>query len=166
MNLYHNKNCIGPANKSDTFILFEEVGKLFEYFKKVAIDSIHENIPVIAKDQIKRLLTVPSVLDLPQKGVTIVACERVVLFKRHTDRGNFLNLEPEVASLYCTYDNSIDKNYLTTGKTYIACDLWGGICDIVTHCRISEINIIEKYKPIEGSYGSDEIKHEFFNKVL
>ena len=110
MNLYHNKNCIRPVNKSDTFILFGEVWKSFEYFKKVAIDSIHENRPVITKDQIKRHLTVPSVLDLPQKDVMIVACERVVLFKRHTDRGNFVNLEPEVSSLYCTYDNSIDKN--------------------------------------------------------
>ena len=67
MNLYHNKNCIRPANKWDKFILVDEVGKLFEYFKKVAIDSIHENRPDITKDQKKWLLTVPSVLDLIKK---------------------------------------------------------------------------------------------------
>ena len=101
-----------------------------------------------------------------QKSVMMVACERVGLINRHTDRGNFLNLKPEVASLYCTYGNSLDKNYLTTEKTYIVCDLGGGIGDTVTHCRISEIIIIEKYKPIGGAYGSDEINHEIFNKVL
>ena len=96
----------------------------------------------------------------------MVACERAGLFNRHTDRGNFLALEPEAASLYCTYDNSIDKNYLMTGKTYIVCDLGGGTGDLVTHYRISEASVIEKYKPTGGPYGSEEIDNEFLTQVI
>ena len=166
MNLYHNKNYIHPENKSDTCLLVDVVAKIFEYIKKVAIDSIHENRPNINEDQIKWIVTVPSIWDLPQKGIMMVACERAGLFNKNTDRGNFLALEPEAASLYCSYDNSIDKNYLITGKTYIVCDLGGGTGDLVTHYRLSEASVIEKYKPTGGPYGSEEIDHEFLTQVI
>lgn len=166
MNLYHNKNYIHPENKSDTYLLVDVVAKLFEYIKKVTIDSIHENRPNINEDQIKWIVTVPSIWDLPQKGIMMVACERAGLFNNNTDRGNFLALEPEAASLYCSYDNSIDKNYLITGKTYIVCDLGGGTGDLVTHYRLSEASVIEKYKPTGGPYGSEEIDHEFLTQVI
>lgn len=44
---------------------------------------------------------------------------------------NFFALEPEVASLYCSQDKTIDPNYILPGKTFTICDLGGWTGDIL-----------------------------------
>lgn len=56
----------------------------------------------------------------------IKASENAGLFNKNNYRSNFLANEAEPASLYCSFDDSIDKNYLNPEKTYIVCDLGGG----------------------------------------
>ena len=166
MNIYHNFSDIRPENKSKKFSLIDIIAKIFEYIKKDAINSIHENKPSITEEQIKWVVTVPSIWNLHQKGIMIRACEKAGLFNKYTDRSNFLALEPEAASLYCSYDMSIDQRYLMSGKTYIVCDLGGGTGDIVTHYRAMGNKIIEKYHPVGGPYGSEEIENRIFNDII
>ena len=166
MSLYYNLDYINPENNSKTYSLDKVITKVFEYIKKKAIESIHESRPKIQEEEIKWIVTVPSIWNLSQKGIMITACEKAGLFNRNTDRGNFLALEAEVASLYCLNDNSIDYSYLMPGKTYIVCDLGGGTGDLVTHHRTTDNKIVEKYKPTGGPYGSEEIDKEFFHKVF
>lgn len=166
MNIYHNYSHIRPENNAKYFPLIDINTKIFEYIKKDVINSIHENKPSITKDQIKWIVTVPSIWNLHQKGIMIMSSEKAGLFNKYTDRGNFLALEPEVASLNCSYDMSIDQNYLMSGKTYIVCDLGGGTGDIVTHHRTMGNKIIEKYHPVGGPYGSEEIENRIFNDII
>ena len=166
MNIYYNLNFIKPENNSTNYDLVKVISKVFEFIKKEAIRSIHYNRSTITEEQIKWIVTVPSIWNLSQKGIMIKACEKAKLFNKNTDRENFFALEPEAASIYCLNDNSIDCNYLMPGKTYIVCDLGGGTGDLVTHHRTNENKIIEKYKAIGGPYGSEEIDFEFFNQVF
>ena len=166
MNIYHNLNYIKPENNSRSFPLVNVITKVFEYIKLDAIKSIQQSRPSITEDQIKWIVTVPSIWNLSQRGIMITVCEKAGLFNKNTDRGNFLALEPEAASLYCSYDDSVDQKYLMPGKTYIVCDLGGGTGDIVTHFRTMGNQIIEKYLPIGGAYGSEEIDNKIFNDII
>ena len=166
MSLYYNLDYISPENNSTTYPLDKIIAKVFEFIKKKAIESIRQSRPKIQEEEIKWIVTVPSIWNYSQKGIMITACESAGLFNRNTDRGNFLALEAEVASLYCLNDNSIDNSYIMPGKTYIVCDLGGGTGDLVTHNRTKENKIVEKYKPTGGPFGSEEINKEFFQKVI
>lgn len=166
MSIYYNLNFIRPENNSTNYDLVKVVSKVFEFIKKEAIVSIHYNRSNITEEQIKWIVTVPSIWNYSQKSIMIQACEKAGLFNKNTDRGNFLALEAEAASIYCLNDNSVDSRYLKSGKTYIVCDLGGGTGDLVTHHRVNENKIIEKYRSIGGPYGSEEIDREFFNKVF
>ena len=97
------------------------------------------------------------------------ASEKAGLVNENTNRLNFFALEPEAASLYCSQDlkeRIINEDYIKPGKIYIICDLGGGTGDIVTHEKSLFDNIYEKYPPIGGNYGSDEIDKQIFNKVI
>ena len=97
------------------------------------------------------------------------ASEKAGLVNENTNRLNFFALEPEAASLYCSQDlkeRIINEDYIKPGKIYIICDLGGGTGDIVTHEKSLFNNIYEKYPPIGGNYGSDEIDKQIFNKVI
>ena len=166
MNIYHNNNYITPENNSKSFPLIDIITKIIEYIKQIALDSIHENKAFISEDQIKWIVTVPSIWDLAQKDIMKRACEKAGLINRYTDTANFLALEPEVASYYCSYDSSIDFKFLLPGKTYVVCDLGGGTGDIVTHFRTFDNKIREKYQCTGGPYGSEEIESRIFKDVI
>ena len=167
MNIYHKNKYIRPENDSNNaFLLIDVIAKILEYVKKIALYSIKENKPFISEEQIKWIVTVPSIWDLDQKSIMISSCEKAGLFNQYSDRANFFALEPEVASLYCLNDNSIDKNFLLPGKTYIVCDLGGGTGDIVTHFRAFDNKIQEKHQCTGGPYGSEEIENRIFKEVI
>ena len=69
MNIYHNNNYITPENDSKSFPLIDIITKIIEYIKHIALDSIHENKAFISEDQIKWIVTVPSIWDLAQKDM-------------------------------------------------------------------------------------------------
>ena len=167
MNIYHKNKYIKPENDfKNAFLLIDVIAKILEYVKEIALYSIKENKPYINEDQIKWIVTVPSIWDLDQKSIMISSCEKAGLFNHYSDRANFFALEPEVASLYCLNDNSIDKNFLLPGKTYIVCDLGGGTGDIVTHFRAFDNKIQEKHQCTGGPYGSEEIENRIFKDVI
>jgi len=166
MNLYYNIFFIKPENDSRVYPIVDVIAKIFEYIKEEVLKTIHYNKPNLREEQIKWVVTVPAIWNLVQKGIMIQACEKAGLFNQYTDRSNFLALEPEAASLYCLKDKFIDPNYIKPGKSYIICDLGGGTGDIVTHYNKKNDCIDEKYYPIGGPYGSDEIDKDFYNKVF
>ena len=166
MNLYHNEFYINPENDSKAYPIVDIISKIFEYIKEEALKQIHYNKPNLTEEQIKWVVTFPAIWNLIQKGVMIQACEKAGLFNQNTDKGNFYALEPEAASLYCLKDKSIEQNYIKPGKSYIICDLGGGTGDIVIHYKNQNNCINEKYYPIGGPYGSDEIDKEINNKVF
>ena len=96
----------------------------------------------------------------------IKVSEKAGLFNRNTDRAYLLALKVEAASLYYIYDKFFDYNYIIPEKTYIVCDSGGGTGDFVTHYKESENKIEEKYQPIGGPFGSEEIDKEFFNLIF
>ena len=166
MNLYKNKKFIKPENNFKSFSLIDIITKIFEYIKEEAIKALKNNQPKITEDKIKWIVTVPSIWTLQEKSIMITASEKAGLFNQNTDRTNFLALEPEAASIYCSKDNSIDQSFLSPGKSYIVCDLGGGTGDIATHHISEDGKIIEKCVPKGGPYGSDEIDNEFFNEIF
>ena len=166
MNLYYNEYYIKPENDLKSYPLVDIITKIFEYIKEEVLKAIHDNRPKITEEQIKWVVTVPAIWNCTQKGIMITACEKAGLFNQNTDRTNFLALEPEAASLYCSKDKSIDQDYIKPGKSYIICDLGGGTGDIVTHYKKENDCINEKYYPIGGPYGSDEIDKEICNQIF
>ena len=166
MHIYHNESYIKPENNSKEFPLIDIISKIFEYISEEALAQLNQRKAGITKDQIKWIVTVPSIWNLEQKTTMIKASENAGLFNKNTDRSNFLANEAEAASLYCSFDDSIDKNYLNPGKTYIVCDLGGGTGDIVIHYKTEADSIKEIYRPIGGPYGSEEINKEFFYKIF
>lgn len=166
MNIYHKTNKIKPYNSSKDYQLVDIIAKILEYVKEEAYSHIHDGHPEIALNKIKWTLTVPAIWDYSQKGIMIKASEQAGLFNDYTKKLNFLSLEPEVASLYCSKDDTIDLTLLSNGKSYILCDFGGGTGDIATHHKNIEGEIIEKYQPIGGDYGSEEIDKQFYHEVV
>ena len=166
MNLYERLNFIKPENSSNEYPLVDVIAKILEYIKKEAFNTIHNQKPKITFEEIKYIVTVPAIWDLSMKGIMIRASEKAGLFNQNTDISNFFALEPEAASIYCSEDESIDSEYLMPGKSYIICDLGGGTGDIVTHSKNLDGEIIEKFPPIGGNYGSNEIDKAIFKRVF
>ena len=160
---------IKPTNNSKEYPLEDIISKILEYIKENSFKYIQDSHPKITFEQIKYVVTVPAIWDLSMKGIMIKACEKAGLLNQKTDILNFFALEPEAASMYCLEEEekkNIDPDCFKPGHSYIICDLGGGTGDIVTHCLDFDGNIIEKYPPIGGKYGSDEIDKEMFKKVF
>ena len=166
MNLYEGSIFIKPENSSNEYPLEDVIAKILEYIKKEAFNTIQNQKPKITLEEIKFIVTVPAIWDLSLKGIMIKASKKAGLFNQNTDILNFFALEPEAASIYCSSDKSIDTEYFMPGKSYIICDLGGGTGDIVTHSITLDGDIIEKYSPIGGNYGSDEIDKAIFKRVF
>lgn len=166
MNLYENKNTIQPQNESSSYSLDIIISKVLIYVKTEAIKSIKANRPNIDNKKIRWVVTVPAIWNETQKGIMIKASEKAQLFNEYTKIMNFFALEPEAASLYCCHDDAIDQSLIKAGKTFIICDLGGGTGDIVTHTKNNENKINEKYPPIGGNYGSNEIDKMIFDRII
>ena len=80
------------------------------------------------------------------------ACEAIGLVNENCDKSLFFALEPESASLYCSRNDNIRKEFLEPGKYYIICDLGGGTGDIVTHMIGSNKNVEEITPSCGGNY--------------
>ena len=165
MNLYHKVYEITPQNSTQNYQIVDIIAKILEYVKGIVIKKVNDGYPDITENQIKWVVTVPSIWDLSQKGIMISASEKAGLFNEFTNKKNFLALEAEAASLYCSQDNSVDSKYLGNGKSYILCDLGGGTGDIVTH-KIDNGKIKEISPPDGGDYGSDEIDKKIYDIVI
>ena len=169
MNIYKGVHMIKPQNNSREYPLEDVISKILEYIKEQSFKTIQDSNPKITIEQIKYVVTVPAIWDLSMKGIMIRASEKAGLLNQKTDILNFFALEPEAASMQCLEEGeekTIDQDCFNPGHSYIICDLGGGTGDIVTHCIDIDGNIIEKYPPIGGNYGSDEIDKEIFEKVL
>ena len=94
------------------------------------------------------------------------SCIEAGLIDRYTDKSLFFALEPEAASLYCSINKEIDKNYFKTGDYYIICDLGGGTGDIVAHLIGSNSNLNEIYPSCGGNFGSNEIDKLVFKEII
>ena len=66
MSIYYNLNFIKPENNSKHYDLVKVVSKVFEFIKKEAIKSIHFNRSNITEEQIKWIVTVPSIWNYSQ----------------------------------------------------------------------------------------------------
>ena len=106
-------------------------------------------------------MTVPSIWTLQENSILINACEKAGLFNQNTDRINFLALEPEAVSIYCSKDNIIDQSFLSPGKSYIVWDLGQVAGDIANHHISVDGKITEKWAPKDGPYDK-----EFFNEIF
>lgn len=166
MNLYKKVNEIKPQNSTETYQIVDIIAKILEYVKEIIIKKINDGYPDIMENQIKWVVTVPSIWDYFQREIMIQASEKVGFFNEFTNTVNFLALEAEAASLYCSKDNTIDLKYLENGKSYILCDLGGGTGDIVTHKKENNGKIKEISPPEGGNFGSDEIDKRIYNKVF
>lgn len=156
-----------PENSSKEYPIDDIIAEVLENVKKNAIITIRANNPKITEDKIKWVVTVPEIWKLKQKGIMMKASEKAGLVNKKTDRLNFFALEPEAASLYFSQEiNSINQDYIKPGKPYIICDLGSGTGDILTHEKSLFDDIYEKYPPVGGNYGSDEIDKQIFNKVI
>lgn len=166
MNLYNNIFKIKPLNNSKAYELVDIIAKILEYIKEEAYSQISGGHPEIKLNQIKWVVTVPAIWDYSQKGIMIQASEKAGLFNEYTERLNFLALEPESASLFCSQDETIKLDFASNGKTYIICDLGGGTGDIATHKKDENGEVIEKYPAIGGNYGSEEIDKQMYHEVI
>lgn len=166
MNIYNQINTITPYNSSTIYQLVDIIAKILQYIKEEAYSHIYNGHPEITLNQIKWVVTVPAIWDYSQKGIMIQASEKAGLFNDNTERLNFLALEPEVASLYCSKDDTINLDLISYGKTYIVCDFGGGTGDIATHQKSLDGEIIERYQSIGGNYGSEEIDKQIYHEVI
>ena len=165
MNLYDKNFKIKAFNSSEEYDLIDIIVKILEHVKEVAINQIHNGKSYIKENQIKWVVTVPTIWDYNQRGIMVKACEKAGLFNENTNDINCLALEAEAASLNCSQDKTIDLNYIENGKSFIICDLGGGTGDIVTQKKENN-KLIEIYKPIGGNYGSDEIDKLMLERVI
>ncbi len=137
------------------------ITKIFEYIKEEAIKALKNNQPKITENKIKWIVTVPSIWTLQENSIMINACEKAGLFNKNADRINFLALEPEASSIYCSKDNTIDQSFLSPEKSYIVWDLGQVAGDIANHHISIDGKITEKWASKDGPYDK-----EFFNEIF
>ena len=107
-----------------------------------------------------------SIWNEHQKGIMMESCIGAGLINENTDKSLFFALEPEAASLYCSINKEIDRNYFKTGEYYIVCDLGGGTGDIVAHL-VGSNNYLNEISPsCEGNFGSNEIDKSIFKDII
>ena len=120
----------------------------------------------IEESLIKWVVTVPAIWGAFEKEIMMKACEEIGLVNQNCDKSLFFALEPESASLYCSRNDNIRKEFLVPGKYYIICDLGGGTGDIVTHMIGSNKNVEEITPSRGGNYGSNEIDKKIFKNII
>jgi len=168
MELYENKNIIKAKNSGKELPLKLVIQKVLETVKEYAIKEITKNRPYLGyqQEKIKWVVTVPAIWDEHQKSVMMEACVGAGLVDKNTDKSLFFALEPEAASLYCSINKEIDRDYFKMGEYYIVCDLGGGTGDIVAHLVGSNNNLNEISPSCGGNYGSNEIDKYIFEDII
>ena len=168
MYLYENKNTIKAKNSGKELPLKLVIQRVLEKIKELAIKEISKNRPYLEKEseKIKWVVTVPAIWNEHQKSIMMESCTEAGLVNRNADKSLFFALEPEAASLYCSINKEIDKNYFQIGDYYIICDLGGGTGDIVAHLIGSNSNLNEIYPSCGGNFGSNEIDKMIFKDII
>ena len=168
MELYENKSTIIAKNSGKELPLKLVIQKVLEKIKEIAINEISKNRPYLKQqtDKIKWVVTVPAIWDEHQKSIMMESCIGAGLVNQNTDKSLFFALEPEAASLYCSINKEIDRNYFNKGEYYIVCDLGGGTGDIVAHLVGSNNNLNEISPSCGGNYGSNEIDKYIFKDII
>ena len=108
----------------------------------------------------------PAIWEEHQKNVMLEASIKAGLINENEDKSLFFALEPEAASLYCSINKDIKKEYFNIGEYYIVCDLGGGTGDIVAHLVGSNNNLNEIHPSCGGNFGSNEIDKLICEEIL
>ena len=168
MNLYEKKDTIISNNTGKELSLKLVIQRVLESLKEIAIKEISKNRPYLEKeiDKIKWVVTVPAIWNEHQKSIMMESCIEAGLINKNTDKSLFFALEPEAASLYCSINKEIDRNYFKEGEYYIVCDLGGGTGDIVAHLVGSNNNLNEIFPSCGGNFGSNEIDKLIFQNII
>ena len=168
MELYENKTTIVAKNSGKELPLKLVIQKVLETLKEIAIEEISKNRPYLKKktENIKWVVTVPAIWNEHQKSIMMESCIGAGLINTNTDKSLFFALEPEAASLYCSMNKEIDRNYFKKGEYYIVCDLGGGTGDIVAHLVGSNNHLNEISPSCGGNFGSNEIDKSLFKDVI
>ena len=168
MELYENKSTIIAKNSGKELPLKLVIQKVLEKIKEIAINEISKNRPYLKQqtEKIKWVVTVPAIWDEHQKSIMMESCVGAGLVNENTDKSLFFALEPEAASLYCSMNKEIDREYFKEGDYYIVCDLGGGTGDIVAHLVGSNNNLNEISPSCGGNYGSNEIDKYIFKDII
>ena len=168
MELYENKSTIIAKNSGKELPLKLVIQKVLEKIKELAVNEISKNRPYLKQqtEKIKWVVTVPAIWDEHQKSIMMESCIGAGLVNENTDKSLFFALEPEAASLYCSINKEIDREYFKEGDYYIVCDLGGGTGDIVAHLVGSNNNLNEISFSCGGNYGSNEIDKYIFKDII
>ena len=168
MELYDNKSTIIAKNSGKELPLKLVIQKVLEKIKEIAIKEISKNRPYLndQQEKIKWVVTVPAIWDEHQKSIMMESCIGAGLINDNTEKSLFFALEPEAASLYCSINKEIDREYFKEGEYYIVCDLGGGTGDIVAHLVGSNNKLNEIYPSCGGNYGSNEIDKLIFKEII
>ena len=168
MELYENKSTIKAKNSGKELPIKLVIQKILEKIKELAIEEISKNRPYLKEktEKIKWVVTVPAIWDEHQKSVMMESCIGAGLINENTDKSLFFALEPEAASLYCSINKEIDRDYFNKGEYYIVCDLGGGTGDIVAHLVGSNNKLFEIFPSCGGNYGSNEIDRYIFKDII
>ena len=168
MELYENKATIVAKNSGKELPLKLVIQKVLETIKEIAIEEISKIRPYIKNktENFKWVVTVPAIWNEHQKSVMMESCVAAGLVHNTTDKSLFFALEPEAASLYCSVNKEIDRNYFNKGEYYIICDLGGGTGDIVAHL-VGSNNCLNEISPsCGGNFGSNEIDKYIFKDII
>ena len=167
MELYENKTTIISKNSGKELPLKVVIQKVLETIKEIAITEISKNRPHLRNktENIKWVVTVPAIWNEHQKSIMMESCIAAGLVNFNTDKSLFFALEPEAASLYCSTNKEIDRNYFKKGEYYIICDLGGGTGDIVAHLVGSNNSLNEISPSCGGNFGSNEIDKYIFKDI-
>ena len=166
MKLYEKKTTITSCNTNKELPLIVVIEKVLEKLKDLCIEQLNKSWNFFEETNIKWVVTVPAIWGTFEKGIMMKACINLGLIDEDDDKSLFFALEPEAASLYCSINDSIRKEFIEKGKYYIICDLGGGTGDIVTHLVGSNCNLEEISKPCGGGYGSNEIDKKIFKRII
>jgi molecular chaperone DnaK (HSP70) len=166
MHLYNHKKEITSCNTNKTLPLQLVIEKVLSKLKDLCLDQMNKAWKFIEESLIKWVVTVPAIWGDFEKEIMMKECEEIGLVNENCDKSLFFALEPESASLYCSRNDNIRKEFLEPGKYYIICDLGGGTGDIVTHMIGSNKNVEEITPSCGGNYGSNEIDKKIFKNII
>ena len=166
MELYNKKKEITSVNTNKTLPLQLVIGKVLSKLRDLCLDQMNKAWKFIEETFIKWVVTVPAIWGDFEKEIMMEACVDIGLVNEDTDKSLFFALEPESASLYCSRNDNIRKEFLEPGKYYIICDLGGGTGDIVTHLIGSNKTVEEITPSCGGNYGSNEIDKKIFKNII
>ena len=166
MHLYHKKKEIKAQNTDKTLPLVLVIKKVFEKLKELSIEQLKKLWNDFDETKIKWVVTVPAIWGNFEKSVMLDACEKLGLINKNQDESLFFALEPEAASIYCSRNGEIKKDFIWDGKYYLICDLGGGTGDIVTHLVGCNESLEEIVQSDGGVYGSNEIDKKIFEDLI